>query len=341
MMTIPRIAPPNRLSNFELLRLICMAMVLNLHSFSGYKHGEGILQALDFLRESTSICAVDTFVLISGYFGIRWRRKGCYNLLFQCLFYSFAVYGFCVATGIVIYDKAEFVQCFKAFYDNWGFITWYIILYFVSPWLNSFADNSTDKQLLKFIVVFYLAQIIIMRSVTGGPINFCLIYLIGRWISKVDAQRFANRAIWGYIIVTMVIFVFAYSTYMILHYDAIAMADFIIGYSYASPFVILQAICLFLFFSKLRINSKVINWLAASCLSIFLIHMHPAIKKIGYYNFTESLYGLPLLEHIGILTILIIVVFFGSILIDKVRIAISESIYNLFLRNILECRQGK
>lgn len=330
-----------RLSNFELLRLLCMLMVLNLHSFSGYRHGDGFLQALDFLRESTSICAVDTFVLISGYFGIKWRKKGLFNLLFQVLFYSFAVYGVCVATGILQFDKGEFIHCFKAFYDSWGFITWYIILYFVSPMLNAFSDNSSEKQLLKYIVVFYLAQVIIMRSVFGGPINFLLIYLIGRWISKVGTKRLSDKAVAGYFITTSFIFACAYITYRIMHYDAAGMATFLFGYSYASPFVILQAFFLFLIFSRFNIQNYIINWLAASCLSIFLIHMHPAIKQIGYYNYTESLYERPFVDHVLILTVLIIAVFFGSILIDKVRILISDGLFNLLFRKLLECRQER
>ena len=139
-----------RLSNFELLRLLCMIMVLNLHSFSGYNNGEGFLQALDFFRESTSICAVDTFILISGYFGIKWRKKGIFNLLFQVLFYSFTVYGVCVLTGILQFDRSEFFHCFKAFYDSWGFITSYIFLYFVSPWLNAFAKKHEKKYCLEY-----------------------------------------------------------------------------------------------------------------------------------------------------------------------------------------------
>lgn len=330
-----------RLSNFELLRLLCMLMVLNLHSFSGYRHGEGLLQVLDFLRESSSICAVDTFILISGYFGIKWRKKGLFNLLFQVMFYSFAVYGVCVITGILQFDKGEFMHCFKAFYDSWGFITWYIILYFVSPLLNAFSDNSTEKQLLKYIVVFYVAQIVIMRSVFGGPINFLLIYLIGRWISKVGTKRHSDKAVAGYFIMTSIIFACAYITYRIMHYDAADMATFLFGYSYASPFVILQAFFLFLIFSRFNIQNNIINWLAASCLSIFLIHMHPAIKQIGYYNYTESLYERPFVDHVLILTVLIIAVFFGSILIDKVRILISDRLYNLLFRKLLECRQER
>lgn len=316
-----------RLSNFELLRLLCMLMVLNLHSFSGYRYGEGLLQALDFLRESTSICAVDTFILISGYFGIKWRKKGLFNLLFQVLFYSFVVYGVCVATGILQFDKGELLQCFKAFYDSWGFITWYIILYFVSPWLNVFAEKKDTKQLMTYIIIFWIAEVFIMRST--GALNFCLVYLIGRWLSKVGTEKFAAKAVGGYVLITLILFLCSYASFRLFHFDAGQMGGFILGYSYASPLVILQAVCLFLAFSKMKMQSKVINWMAASCLSIFLIHMHPAIKQIGYYDFTESLYNKTFLGHIINLVVLIVIVFFGSILIDKLRIFISDISYTI------------
>lgn len=318
----------NRQSNFEELRLLSMLMVLNLHSFWGYDYGNGFVQALDFFRESTSICAVNVFILISGYFGIKWKKKGLFSLLFQVMFYSIAVYAVCIALGTLQFDKGEFIHCFKAFYDSWGFITWYIILYFLSPVLNAFAEKTDRKQLLIFIFILWLAENIIMRSMNGG-LNYFLVYLIGRWISKMGTVNLSNNAGKGYLAVTLIIFVLSYCTYKFLHYDAEKMCEFILGYSYASPFVILQAVFLFLFFSKINVQSKFINWSAASCLAIFLIHMHPAIKDIGYYGFTKSLYERPFIEHITILIILISTVFFGSILIDKLRIVISECTYRV------------
>ncbi|MBO7607678.1 MAG: hypothetical protein J6T28_08710 [Paludibacteraceae bacterium] len=316
----------DRKSNFEALRLLSMLMVLNLHSFWGYYSDRGFCQALDFLRESTSICAVNVFILISGYFGIRWRMKGLYNLLFQVAFYSFAVYLFCVSTGICNFDRVEFFHCFKAFYDSWGFITWYIILYFLSPVLNVFAEKTDSRQLLIFIVVFWLAEHVIMRSM-GENLNYFLVYLIGRWISKVGTEPLSNNAGKRYLITTFIIFVLSYSAYIFLHYDAEKMCCFVLGYSYASPFVILQAVFLFLFFSKINIRGKFINWSAASCLAIFLIHMHPLIKDVGYYAFTRSFYIEPFMEHCAILIFFICGVFCGSILVDKIRIVISECVY--------------
>ena len=316
----------DRKTNFEALRLLSMLMVLNLHSFAGYYSERGFCQALDFFRESTSICAVDVFVLISGYFGIRWRKKGLYNLLFQVAFYSFAVYFFCVSTGICNFERVEFFHCFKAFYDSWGFITWYIILYFLSPVLNVFAEKTDSRQLLIFIVVFMLAEHLIMRSM-GENLNYFLVYLIGRWICKVDTEPLANNAGRRYLFTTFIIFILSYGAYLFLHYDAEKMCCFVLGYSYASPFVILQAVFLFLLFSKINIQWKFVNWSAASCLAIFLIHMHPLIKNIGYYDFTRSLYDKPFVEHCVALIILMCVVFCGSILVDKIRMVISECVY--------------
>ena len=316
----------NRQSNFEALRLLSMLMVLNLHSFWGYDYGSGFFQALDFFRESTSICAVNVFILISGYFGIKWKKKGLFNLLFQVMYYSIVVYAVFIALGILQFDKNEFINCFKAFYDSWGFITWYIILYFLSPILNVFAERIDKKQLLIFIIIFWFAENIIMRSI-GGGLNYFLVYLIGRWISKMGTEKLSDNAGKGYIVATLIIFVLSYCTYNFLHYDAEKMSGFVLGYSYASPFIILQAVFLFLLFSKINISNKFVNWSAASCLSIFLIHMHPAIKNIGYYVFTKNLYERPFVEHFTILIILICAVFFGSILIDKLRIVISECAY--------------
>ena len=109
------------------------------------------------------------------------------------------------------------------------------------------------------------------------------------------------------------------------------------GLDYAAPLVILQAVFLFIWFARLSFQSKFINWCAVSCLSIFLIHMHPAIKEIGYYNYTESLYSMPVLDHIWKLALLMFVVFFGSILVDKIRVFISSLIYS-FLMNVISVR---
>lgn len=321
----------NRESNYEALRLLSMLMILNLHSFWGYDYGEGVIQAVDFFRESTSICAVNVFILISGYFGIRWNKKSLYSLIFQVLFYSFGVYGVSLCLGIISYDTKGFLQCFMALFNSWGFITCYLMLYFFAPILNSYADQSEKKTLLTFIIILFVAENFIFVSVRF--VNFCLVYLIGRFIKKTEAvDNLKCNATILYFGVTALIFMIVYPLFLITHFDAEMMCKLVVAYSYASPLVILQAVFLFLIFGKLKIKSKFINWCSSSCLAIFLIHMHPAIKNIGYYGFTRKLYETTFAEHVAILIVLFISVFFFSILIDKLRIIISELVYMMLSR---------
>lgn len=318
-----------RQSNIEALRLISMLMVLNLHSFWGYSHGSGLLQVADFFRESTSICAVNAFLLISGYFGIKWKFKSFFNLIFQLFFYAFGVYAVAVALGIIDFSVRDFLMNFTCIYKYWGFITAYVLLYVLSPMLNALAEKLTSKELLATILLLYISEWFITRDC--GSLNYGIIYLIGRFMKKTDAVEklkvYATSAYW---ITTIIIFVLVYCSYRFLHINtAEQMVGFPLGLNYSSPFVILQALFIFLVFARMNFTSKFINWCSASCLSIFLIHMHPAIKQIGYYDFTESLYDLNPFIHVGVLLLLIVFVFFGCILIDKVRILISDAVYAL------------
>lgn len=318
-----------RQSNIEALRLLSMLMVLNLHSFWGYDHGSGVMQALDFFRESTSICAVNVFLLISGYFGIKWRWKSFFNLIFQIFFYSFGIYIVACGIGVIEFSLGGLLSNVKALYASWGFITGYVLLYFCSPLLNSFADKVDSRRLLITILVIFIAENFICRG--SGYLNYGLLYLIGRFLNKskaVDCLEIkAGRYYW---ITTLLMFFIVFVLFRFLHVtDAAAMQGLFVGFSYAAPLVILQAIFLFLVFGKMHLSSKFINWCASSCLAIFLIHMHPAIKEIGYYAITESFYNLPIWQHCIYLILLITGVFFGSILIDKIRIVISDFVYRI------------
>ena len=316
-----------RQSNIEALRLLSMLMVLNLHSFWGYDHGSGIMQALDFLRESTSICAVNVFLLISGYFGIKWKWKSFFNLIFQIFFYSFGVYIVACGVGAIEFSLGGLLSNAKALYASWGFITGYVLLYFCSPLLNSFVDKVHSRHLLITILVIFIAENFICRD--SGYLNYGLLYLIGRFLNKskaIDSLEIkAGRYYW---VTTLLMFFIVFVLFRFLHItDAVAMQGLFVGYSYAAPLVILQAIFLFLVFGRMHLSSKFINWCASSCLAIFLIHMHPAIKGIGYFAITKSLYHLSIWEHCIYLILLITLVFFGSILIDKIRIVLSDFVY--------------
>lgn len=93
--------------------------------------------------------------------------------------------------------------------------------------------------------------------------------------------------------------------------------------AYNSPFCILGALSLLLFFTKLEINfNKTVNWLAASCFSIFLLHTNPMIKP-KYLLLMQYLYqSFDSILCIVVMFASIIVIAILCILIDKSRIAL-------------------
>lgn len=332
-----------RNSNVELLRLLCMFMILNLHSFWGYTHGEGVAQGIDFFRECACICAVDTFLIISGYFGIKWKLQSLFNLVFQIFFYAFAVYGVVTLLGVVDFSWRGLLHNAKSLYTYQSFITYYLLLYLCSPLLNTFVEKVTQKELLGFIIILIISELFVTKNYAF--LNYCTMYLIGRYIAVSgvvnNRQLKAGQLYW---LTTFVIFALVYASCKLLHIDnAATMQSLFWGLDYAAPLVILQAVFLFIWFARLNFQSRFINWCAASCFAIFLIHMHPKLKytEIGYYSYTESLYSLSLFEHLWKLAILMFVVFFGSILIDKFRILISSVCYKVFLWIIAKLKIDK
>ena len=90
-----------RKSSFELLRLILMVMIIVHHCIA---HGLMLKELPDYpdaqifihdsempvfiMLNSLCICAVNCFVLISGYFGIHTSWRKAFFLIFALLFYT-------------------------------------------------------------------------------------------------------------------------------------------------------------------------------------------------------------------------------------------------------------
>ena len=148
-----------------------------------------------FLRtwlETIAVVAVNTFVLISGYFGIRLQVERFAGLLFQSVFYIMGVYLVLVMVGWEAFSVGHFVRCLSPLDPSGGwFIPVYIGLMLLSPILNAFVTQAREKDLLGIIIALLL-----MQSVFGWGIDhlkvgagyslfsFILLYLIGQYLRK-------------------------------------------------------------------------------------------------------------------------------------------------------------
>lgn len=196
-----------RNSNIELLRITAMLLVLVVHadffSLSEPKANDiiedPVLSFVRFFVESCSIVCVNAFVLISGWFSIKPKVERFCNFFFQVVFFSVLLY---FPFGSYYKSPGEWITIVLGF--QYWFVRAYIILYLLSPVLNSFVNTAKRKQLLLFILLFYLVQTIYGWYLGKAawfdkgysPLSFFGLYLIGRYLRIYKPFRYKSLT-WG------------------------------------------------------------------------------------------------------------------------------------------------
>lgn len=336
----------NRESNLELLRIVAMYFIVLHHLIAHGMKNVGYLQyplteiCLDkqiplIVLNAFTVVAVNCYVLISGYFGINPNKKKFLNLFAICAFYSvghYLVYAFLNDT----FNIKTFVYSFLPFSHNQGlwFVTCYIGLFLISPMLNasvSYLNEKKESEWLKVlgglaIITFYFGYLWRTELNHNG---FCLehfifLYMIGRYLNfkETTIKSYNFKRIYVLTVYCACALITAIIAVFFLLQKGVADYLFYWAWRYNSPFVIIGAIALFMFFKSFSIKSKWINYIAASTFSVYLIHENHHVNKLLYDYIQEFTASLNILSIILYLLIVAISIFIGCIIVDRVRIFI-------------------
>lgn len=321
-------------SNIELLRIICMIMILAIHAnfFStglltiAEANSEPITSILRSFAHALCVCAVNTFVMISGHFGIHFKTKGITSFLFQCLFFSIGIYSVMLILNLAEFTKidiASSLMLFKQASCYW-FVWAYIILYILSPVINTFCEKTTKETFKRTLILFFILQCIIDFTPYNNffqqgysPLSFIGLYIIAYYFKRFGINIKKSTSLFIFCSCVIINTLFEYSLKRFGIENGIINS---ISTGYTNPITIIQSLTLLIFFSKLKIQSKAINWIAASCFAVYLFHMHFCI--LNYYtefakDIYKEYYGFKYLLHISTL---ICIFFIIPIIIDKIRI---------------------
>lgn len=277
----------------DLFRLLSMFLVVMIH-ISG-----GMPGRVCACLVSISICAVNCFGVLSGYvgFGSKHRVSDLWWLWGQVIWYYLLIN--CIAICLLP-DKVTVIDLWKSFFPVCKVAYWYFTAYFCLFWgmpaLDSIIEHLNYKRLRSAIIIFgglfCLTSFTPFRNLgyfwgsgdgaSVAPPGYCAtwlgyLYLVGAYFRQYPPRK-NIRARWylaGFVCCTAVnliwirLCVWGYLSCM-------GMSDIV---QYTSPTVLLQAVCLLLFFRRLHIRHarKTIAYLSSMAFSVYLIHTHPIV----------------------------------------------------------------
>lgn len=191
----------NRNIGIELLRIVSMYMVLILHIFNKTDliFGSELLSAkyqIAWLLEIIAYCAVNCYVLISGYVGIeaKYKYTNIIILWIRVMFYSVGITAIAGVFFPELVNKSLWITSVLPTISNtYWFFTSYVGLFVFMPVINK-AVNSMNKKQAKCVIVvsvtlFSILQTIINSDIFGinygySTLWFIIVYFIGASIKR-------------------------------------------------------------------------------------------------------------------------------------------------------------
>ena len=344
-------------SNIELLRIIAMLGVIILH-YNNPEIGAATLYASQstinlfilHIFESLCICAVNVFIVITGYFLVASQRRNLIKpieLLFEVILFSLGIYVLqAIISGDVQFSVVSFFRHFIP--TNW-FVVLYIALYIISPYINIILNHLSAKSagiLISILIVLFsvyptiidLLEELAGVELTGGStigmygsqlgytiVNFVLMYCIGAYLRCNNFERVKR---WQLLVVLMVL-IAVLSVWGFFSTDITSAT----AYSYCNPIVVFEAAIVFLLFKRISIHSAVINFVSKASFTVFLLHNY--MFRFAYIEkFVTGNVGLMILHIIGSAIIIYLLCF----IIDIIYHFCVDWLFNLISKKITKLK---
>lgn len=295
-----------RNSSIELLRIIMMLQIIFLHvaDYGDYKKNALLLggkhELLFWLVWLLCRCPVYMFIIIMGYFmcdsnGMNWKRVG--KVYIPMYVYAIIIPAAVMVSGSLALEWDDYARAFfPALSRTWYFMTLYLIILILSPYLNKLIHAMNKKEFLILLgILFFLFCIwqplagiepvnevisvkkIIATEMGKSLYDFIFMYLLGAFLKR---YRFLPERLGGKwknwmnlalflalgLLQTGLVYLFPEITGIVPYND--------------NPVSVLQCIVLFRFFANMQFYSGVINVVSVCNLGIYMIHEHPLIRTI-------------------------------------------------------------
>lgn len=292
------IVKTERESNLELLRIVSMLMIIFHHYIMhgiilpcekdsllaqsiNFYQWENILKSVNF----GGSVGVNCFVLISGYFMIK-RAASIRKIIIlwgTVVFYTVTLFLLTMVACDAYRDSLPipgistvFSLLFPCFFERYWFITTYVALCLLSPYLNMLLTHLAEKDFRRLLFVLVFAAFY-MHS--GALITFISLYTFAAYVRIYNPFESRSYAFWLLAAIACVciriVCTICLETWL---FNGTCERVLLL---FSSGLLYVMAICIFMFFRQLHIKSnKIINTIASTTVGIYLIHDHPEVRSV-------------------------------------------------------------
>lgn len=261
-----------RKSNFELLRIICMALIV-MHHLAVHSNITGEVSKFNslFLNMFTAVgkIAVNVYVLISGYFLIngKFNFSKFINLVLEAVFFSVLLYFASCKVDLKEFKYEDLIYCvFPISTRRYWFMQMYVFLYMLSPFLNKLLKKIGETEYLIMLLALLFIQVqmpysnnsfftdtLLSRYQIAELLWFITLYAIAGYIRLYPSAVFNKKRI------AIPLLVFSFYIIILGNYKLkVAWFDM------RNVLVLISSLSLFCTFKNIKMKSnKVINFISA------------------------------------------------------------------------------
>ncbi|MBR1533028.1 MAG: acyltransferase [Ruminococcus sp.] len=300
-----RMLDQKRNYGIDALRILSMLMIIFYHIL----HHPNLLPTrvrftpgydVVLFTQLALMCAVNCYVLISGYVGVAsphkysrvvelWLTVLCYSAGITLMYYLFRP------------GSVTFTVLWRSFLPllsrEYWFFSSYFVLFLLMPLLNN-AVNTLSRRRLEVILVSLMLFIGVFGSIYNSFTNtdsfgvnrgfsawwMMVLYLVGAYIRKYDI--FAHTKRYRFLLVFFITAAFSTALKLLMQYHVIQTRHNVnyfnaLFINYTSLNLWICAISLLLFFRGLHFKpvvNRIIAFLTPMTFSVYLIHDHPIIR---------------------------------------------------------------
>lgn len=324
--------------SIELLRIYSMFFIVWGH-VGGYVAQAGIsagsnnvlTQMFGAITGGMGTCAVDLFVLITGYFLVtktEWNIKRFLSIYIQTVFYLVAITGL-----FIIFGHASLTDLVKSFFPlaptkfSYWFVTKYLGLVLLAPFLARLAQSLTKRQYQILVIILLLLNTTFAFGFPFGDLyggGWTLMWFICLFFCSGYIRLHGNSGIWKKCKIWVCLYFLSVLAWALVSFFNLTQ----ISLSYHSFLTFSVAISLFNIACNIRIKkSKFIHFFAPNTLGVYLIHCHTLI--ISYLTSTLIFMS----DYISVNTLFLLLLSIGIYVISTILDKIRQSIFDIIKLN--------